>query len=157
MEYSSGCGIVAVRANTTNLGLTGIPLFIAVELLLYGRGEQTHEEKMMHLGKTYGWLRSFLMVKYEKTPDKLTEPRIPVLDKEGNVKTLSINDVLMEASREIENMYAKYQPSYEGNKSCTGSEKEFIGIMRAVFERLAVIIAFAGIVDKMSTSEEVLF
>lgn len=148
---------MAGRTNTSNLGLTGIPLFIAIELLLYGRGDQSHEEKMAHLGKAYGWLRAYLPVLYEKKQDELTRQRIPVLDRGGNLVMLSINDVMGEAAVEIENMYKQYQPAYEGQKSCSDSEKEFIRTMRAVFERLASIVAFSGIVDKMSNTEEVLF
>ena len=148
---------MAARASTSNLGLTGIPLFIAIELLLYGRGEQSHQEEMMHLGKAYGWLRAYLPVLYEKKPEELTRERIPVLDKDGNLVLLSINAMMCEAAIEIAAMYEKYQPAYEGQKSCSDSEKKFIGTMRAVFERLATVVAFSGIVDKISNTDEVFF
>ena len=151
------CGTVAARTNTTNLGLTGIPLFIAIELMLYGRGEQTHEEKMSHLGKAYGWIRAYLPVLYEKREDDYFKPRIPGLDKDNNQIKVSIHAVLIEVAVEIETMYNQYQPTYEGQKTCNPDEKKFLKTMRAVFERLALIVTFSGIADRMSNTDEVYF
>lgn len=145
------------KSSTVNFGLTGIPLFIAVEMAIYGRGEQSHEEKMTHLSKAYGWLRAYLPVVYEKKPDGFTDKRIHTFDKDNNPVIMSISDVLVEAAEEIDNMHAQYQPSYEGQKTCSPDEKKFQTTMRAVFERLAIIVTFSGIADKLSNTDEVYF
>jgi hypothetical protein len=148
---------VAARNSTANLGLAGIPLFIAIELMLYGRGDQSHEEKMSHLDKAYAWLRAYLPVLYEKKMEEYEKPRIHQRDTDGNIVTVSISDVVNEAATEITAMYTIYDPSFEGLGSCKPDEKKFLTIMRGVFERLALIVAFSGIADKMSNTEEVFF
>lgn len=142
---------MAGRTSTSNLGLTGIPLFIAIELMLYGRGEQSHIEKMDHLEKAYGWLRAYLPALYERRPDEYTKQRIPA--EQG---ALSLSDVMQELAIEVNHMYEKYDPIFEG-KSCNQSEKEFTEVSRGVLERIQLIVAFSGIADKMSTTEDVFF
>lgn len=148
---------MAARNSTANLGLTGIPLFIAIEMMLYGRGDQTHEEKMSHLDKAYAWLRAYLPVLYEKRMEEYTKPRIHQRNAAGEVDVVSVCDLVNEAANEINAMYEKYNSSFEGQKTCNPDEKRFLTIMRGVFERLALIVAFSGIADKMSNTEEVFF
>lgn len=145
-----------VARRTTNLGLTGIPLFIALELMAYGRGEQKHEEKMCHLAKAYGWIRAYLPVHYETKEAELDALRIPVL-KDGNPGKISIRDVLNETAGQIDAMYEAYDPTFEGSKTCSGSEKEYIITMRGVFERITLMCTYSGIIDKMRLPEEVEF
>lgn len=149
---------MAARTNTSNFGLTGVPLFIAIELALYGRGEQSHEEKMGHLKKAYGWLRAYLPVLYaDKRSEELTKPCIHSFDHEGNPVTLSIAQLIAETSNEIEAMRKQYQPAFEGVKSCSDEEKRFLTAMDGVFERLAQIVTFSHIADRMSNTDEVYF
>ena len=152
-----GCGTVAARSSTANLGLTGVPLFIAIELLLYNRGIQTHEEKMGHLSKAYGWIRAYLPAYYERKDAEYTKERIPQIDETGNLVMRSIRDIVNETATEVDNMYKEYNSTFEGQKSCSQQEKVFLTIMRGVFERLALIVTFSGIADKMSNSDEVYF
>lgn len=152
-----GCGTVAARSSTANLGLTGVPLLIAIELLLYNRGIQTHEEKMGHLSKAYGWIRAYLPAYYEKKEEGYTKERIPQVDEQGNLVMRSIRDIVNETAIEVDNMYKEYNSTFEGQKSCNQQEKVFLTIMRGVFERLALIVTFSGIADKMSNTDEVYF
>lgn len=152
-----GYGTMAARSSTTNLGLTGVPLLIALEMLLYNRGVQTHEEKMGHLSKAYGWIRAYLPALYEKKDAEYTRERIPQIDENGNLVMRSIRDIVNETAIEVDNMYEQYNSTFEGQKSCSQQEKTFLTIMRGVFERLALIITFSGIADKMSNTEEVFF
>lgn len=148
---------MAARTSTASLGLTGIPLFIALETIAYGRGEQSHQESMRHLEKTYAWLRAHLSVLYEKKQDEFFAGRIPSLDTDGKVIKQSIYELLIETGKEVDTMRNKYDASYEGLKSCSSEEKAFFVVMSGVFERLALIVAYAGIVDKMRDVEEVNF
>lgn len=79
------------------------------------------------------------------------------MDKDGNPVQVSIHHILGEVALEIDIMYNQYQPSYEGQKTCNPDEKKFLKTMRAVFERLALIVTFSGIADRMMNSEEVFF
>jgi len=148
---------MAARTSTANLGLTGIPLFIALELIAYGRGEQSHQESMRHLEKAYGWIRAYLSIMYEKKQDDFYAGRIPKLGDDGTPVKQSIYELLIETGEEVSVMRSKYDASFEGLKSCSTVEKEFSIVMCGVFERLALIVAYAGIVDKMRDIEEVNF
>lgn len=148
---------MAARNSAANIGLTGVPFLICEELRIYSRGVQTHEEKMGHLSKAYGWIKAYLPALYEKDEKRYTEGRIPQSDHDGNVVKRSIRDIIEETSIEVNTMYRVYTPSFEGNKNCSEEEKIFLSIMRGVFERLALIVTFSGIADKMTMSEEVYF
>lgn len=112
---------------------------------------------MQHLDKAYAWIRAYLPVLYEKKPDEYTKPRIPQGDEDGNQKMVSIFDIVAESKMEIDGMYEKYDSSFEGQNTCNPDEKKFLTIMRGIFERLALIVAFSGITDKMSNTDEVFF
>lgn len=117
----------------------GIPGLLYLEFIGYGRGTQMHVEKMVHLEKAYAYERGYLPAYYEK--------KKKVTDYEEAVLPL-LKDVLAQ----IEAMNNKYNPAFEG-LSRNPEEKEFIKIMRGVFERLVYIAAFTEMIDTQNPEE----
>lgn len=116
------------------LGYTGYPLQIFYMRTDYGRGTQTHLEKMVILEKWYSALKAYLPVVYEDKPDEYNTRIAPLID---------------DLSKEVEAMNATYLPEYEGLATCTDKEKEFCRIMRGVCERLDVITARSRVIDSV--------
>jgi len=118
--------------NSASLGLKGYPAHISFEMSNYGRGTQTHLEKMVILEKWYSHLRAYLPVLYEKKTLEYTKDIAPKI---------------LDSSEQIELMNDTYDPVFESLASCSTKEKEFIKIMRGVYERLDEITAIAKTID----------
>lgn len=117
---------------SSSLGLTGYPARIFFEMTNYGRGTQTHLEKMVILEKWYSHLRAYLPVLYEKKQDEYNT---------------GLSPKITDAFEQIEIMNQTYDPVFESLASCSTKEKEFNKIMRGVFERLDEITAIAKVID----------
>lgn len=117
---------------SSSLGLTGYPARIFFEMTNYGRGTQTHLEKMVILEKWYSHLRAYLPVLYEKKPTDYNALIAPILN---------------DSAEQIEIMNDTYDPVFENLASCSTKEKEFNKIMRGVFERLDVVTATAKVIE----------
>lgn len=127
------------------LGYAGYPYRIFLEMTNYGRGTQTHLEKMVILEKWYSHLRACLPVLYEKTDEKRVE-----FEKE-------ISPLLFEVNAQIEIMNREYSANFEGIDHCNPAEKEFCKIMRGVFERLDEITAKTKLIDRQKGDDEAVF
>lgn len=116
------------------------PAHISVEKQRYGFGTQTHLEKMVILEKWYSDLRAYLpkIYKQYKTEDELKELMV----------------LLKEVDEDIDVMNETYDPTFEGLLSCNPSEKVFNKIMRTVHQRLDVITANSGILDKVIMGDD---
>lgn len=125
------------------LGYTGYPFLIFLLQLDYGRGTQTHLEKMIILEKWYSKLKAYLPVAFDDNGKRATEY--------NEILAPLIADVSME----IEIMNDKYEPSFEGLSSCNLEEKAFNKIMRGICERLDVITAKSKILDNIRPDEDI--
>jgi hypothetical protein len=96
---------------------------------------------MVILEKWYSHLRACLPVIAE---DKKKEE---VFDKE-------IAPLLKDVNVQIEIMNQAYEATFEGIDHCNPAEKDFIKIMRGVFERLDFITAKTKLIDKQTGYEE---
>jgi hypothetical protein len=127
------------RISLAQSGYVGYPYRIFLEMTNYGRGTQTHLEKMVILEKWYSHLRACLPVLYEKKQEDF--------DKE-------IAPLLIEVNNQIEIMNQEYDATFEGIDHCNPAEKDFIKIMRGVFERLDYITAKTKLIDKQKGDDE---
>jgi hypothetical protein len=127
------------RLSLAQTGYVGYPYRIFLEMTNYGRGTQTHLEKMVILEKWYSHLRACLPVLYEKKMGEYEKEIMPML---------------FEVSAEIEAMNMAYDCSYEGIEHCNPEEKQFVKIMRGVFERLDEITAKTKLIDKQKGDDE---
>jgi hypothetical protein len=130
---------------SSSLGLTGYPARIFFEMTNYGRGTQTHLEKMVILEKWYSHLRAYLPVLYEKKGDEFNEKKYPGVDKPDLHESLS--DKINGVYQKIEDMNEAYDPIFEGIATCNTKEKQFCKIMRSVFERLDEITATSKVIE----------
>lgn len=120
---------------------TGYPAWVFIEVENFGRGTQTHLEKLTILDKWYSHLRAYLPIVYEKKKDT-----------DGYNAT--IYPVLSAVDGKLKEAYHIYSPSMEGEGSCNPDEKEFILFMRGIFIDLDEITAISGIIDKERFTEE---
>lgn len=127
------------RVSLAQAGYVGYPYRIFLEMTNYGRGTQTHLEKMVILEKWYSHLRACLPVVYEKKEDEFNKDIAPLLE---------------DANKQIEIMNQKYDAGFEGIEHCNPAEKDFIKIMRGVFERLDFITAKTKLIDKQKGDDE---
>lgn len=111
------------RSSLSGLGYVGIPFLLVLENVDYGRGTQTHLEKMIKLEKMYAYLRGELPILYEEKK-KLEE------------YDAIIKPLLFELNGQLEAMNMAYDASFEGMMTCNPDEKKFNVIMRGVFERI---------------------
>ena len=121
---------------------TGYPAWIFIEVESFGRGTQTHIEKLTILDKWFSHLRAYLpvaMAKKKEKTDFYNESLAP-----------KINDV----DSKLQDAWGIYDPSMESLDSCNPNEKEFILFMRGIFIDLDEITAESGIIDKESFSDE---
>lgn len=131
--------------NVSAKGYVGIPALVFIDILNYGRGTQTYEEKRVILHKIYSYLRGYLPVIYNKD-NKIQE---------YNEK---ISPLLNEVAEQIDIARIKYKPSFEGIRTNDPDEKEFQVVMDGIFERLLEIAAISKVVDKEKLEgEEVIF
>jgi hypothetical protein len=129
------------RVSLAQAGYVGYPYRIFLEMTNYGRGTQTHLEKMVILEKWYSHLRACLPVIYtdKKKVDEFNSDISPLLDDVFN---------------QIEIMNKAYESGFEGIDHCNPAEKDFIKIMRGVFERLDYITAKTKLIDKQKPEDE---
>lgn len=113
---------------------SGYPALIFYEMVSYGRGTQSHLEKMVILEKWYSHLRAYLPAMYDRK-------------KKGQEYEEEIAPFLVDASKQIEIMNESYDPTFEGIQTCKPEEKTFCLIMRGVYERLDSITAKARVID----------
>jgi hypothetical protein len=130
-----------VRVSLAQTGYVGYPYRIFLEMTNYGRGTQTHLEKMVILEKWYSHLRACLPIVYE---DKKKLPEYET----------DIAPLLMKVYDQIEAMNQQYDPTFESLESCNPDEKIFVKTMRGVFERLDVITAKTKLIDKQKGDED---
>lgn len=123
-------------------GFTGYPARIFFEMTNYGRGTQSHLEKMVILEKWYSHLRAYLPVHYENKKDEYNKEIAPKL---------------AEAAIQIQAMNNQYDPAFEGIATCNQFEKDFCHVMRGVFEILDEITAISKVIDnqRMETMEQI--
>ena len=123
------------------MGYTGYPARIFFEMTNYGRGTQTHLEKMVILEKWYSHLRAYIPVRYEdkKKTEEFKEKVLPLL---------------IDAYTEIEAMNKEYDPAFEGIATCSDNEKSFNKVMRGVFERLDQITAMSKVIEGQRLDDE---
>lgn len=132
----------------SGMGYVGYQARVFYEMTNYGRGTQSHVEKMVILEKIYSHLLARLPVMYGES--KKEEDQTFYLTK--------ILPRLEDVYNEIEVMNEYYQPAFEGEQSCSDEEKIFCKIMRGVYERLDQIIAMTHLIDNVKPeSEEVIF
>ena len=129
------------RVSLAQSGYVGYPYRIFLEMTNYGRGTQTHLEKMVILEKWYSHLRACLPVIYE---DKKK-----LEDFNNNIAPL-----LEDVNKQIEIMNQSYDSNFENIESCNPDEKKFVKIMRGVFERLDFITAKTKLIDKQKGEDE---
>jgi hypothetical protein len=129
------------RISLAQSGYVGYPYRIFLEMTNYGRGTQTHIEKMVILEKWYSHLRACLPVVYEdkKKVDEFNKDIAPMLEDVNN---------------QIEIMNDEYDASFEGIDHCNPKEKDFVLIMRGIFERLDFITAKTRLIDKQKGDDE---
>lgn len=120
----------------------GIPGLLYLEFLEYGRGDQKHNERRIHLRKSYAYIRGFLAPFYTKKnkTEEYNEKIYPLLD---------------EVKLQIGIMNKAYNPSFEG-MSCGEDEKKFEEIMDGVFERLVYISAVSEMIENQRADDETL-
>lgn len=122
-----------------NPGYSGYPALFFLETLHQDRGDKKLMDRMWSLHARYSYLRGWLW------------------DAEGNLKkgvSEKIPGMMADLKTEIDNMFDQYQDVYEG-ETCTPQEKQFMLVLRAVRERVDLIGATSGIVDKQTPDEEV--
>lgn len=124
-----------VRSSRLYGNYTGLPALLFFELNNYGRGTQTHLEKMVILEKEYAYIRAYMAALKEEDFKTLNE------DLAKNKTTLS------DVSEEIAAMNKQYDPRFEGMASCSTEEKAFCHTMRGVFEMLTLITVVSKIID----------
>lgn len=130
-----------VRNAAINPGYMGHPARIFYEMTAYGRPGLTLIDNKTILEKWYSHLRAHLPVIYDATDEKRKE----YSDK--------IEPMLNDAAREIQAMDEQYKEVFEG-EGMSQPEKDFRRTMRGVFERLDLITARAGIIDKIQQPTE---
>jgi hypothetical protein len=65
-----------------------------------------------------------------------------------------IAPLLLDVNNQIEIMNQCYEATFEGIDHCNPAEKDFIQIMRGVFERLDYITAKTKLIDKQKGDDE---
>lgn len=106
----------------------------------YGRGTQSHLEKMVILEKWYSALKAYLPVLYQDKNNAI----------EYNEK---IHPLIQTLSESIEEMNLLYDPSYEGLGTCGQNEKTFLRSMRSVMEQADGITAKAHVIDQIRSGD----
>jgi hypothetical protein len=132
------------RISLAQTGYVGIPYLLFLENVDYGRGTQTHLEKMIKLEKMYAYLRGELPVMYEEKK-KLDE------------YDTTIKPLLFELNGQIEIMNQCYEATFEGIDHCNPAEKDFIKIMRGVYERIVVLECKSKILAQERGTDEAVF
>jgi hypothetical protein len=123
----------------SGMGYTGYPARIFFEMTNYGKGTQTHLEKITILDKWYSHLRAYLPVMMEKRTDDYNERFFPAL--------AQVDARLVEA-------WDSYRPEFESIESCNPDEKGFVLFLRGIFIDLDEITANAKVIDKIKPDEE---
>lgn len=134
------------RSSIGKLAISGYPGHIFVCKLRYGYGHQEYVEKLEILHSWFSDLNAYLPVTFAEKSDKYTKPQYKTQDKEGNIKCLSLSDLMSAVRSDIDNTYDQYKPAFEGS-SLDGTERVFIKSLRAIKEQLDVITAESKIIE----------
>lgn len=132
------------RTSLAGVGYAGIPFLLVLENVDYGRGTQTHLEKMIKLEKMYAYLRGELPILYEE------KKKLEGYD-------AIIKPLLFELNEQIEAMNMAYDASFEGMMTCNPDEKKFNVIMRGVFERIVSLECISKILAEERGDGEAVF
>lgn len=134
------------RFGISKIGLMGFPGYISVYKLRYGYGHQEYIEKLEILDNWFSDLNAYLPVLFKDKSDEYTRPQYKIMDKEGNIKCLSLSDLMAAVRLDIDATYDKYQPAFEG-QTLDGTERVFIKALRAIKEQLNIITAESKIIE----------
>ena len=134
------------RSSIGKLAVSGYPGHIFVCKLRYGYGHQEYIEKLEILDNWFSDLNAYLPVLFKDKSDEYTKPQYKIMDKEGNIKCLSLADLMVAVRADIDATYDKYQPAFEG-QTLDGTERVFIKALRAIKEQLNVITAESKIIE----------
>jgi hypothetical protein len=126
---------MVARTSLAGMGYVGPAAHIFIEIINYGRGTQTYEERRVILHKIYSYLRGYLPEFYDKDSKR----------EDYNIKIAPLLNVVAE---DIKTARVQYKPTFETIKACDPDEKDFQETMDIIFERLYEIIAISKVIDK---------
>lgn len=141
------------RSSIGRLAVSGYPGHIFVCKLRYGYGHQEYIEKLEILHSWFSDLNAYLPVIFKGKEDEYTKGQFKVMDKEGNIKCLSLSDLMSVVRSDIDATYEKYNPVFEG-QSLDGTERVFIKALRSIKEQLDVITAESKIIEGMKVNDD---
>jgi len=140
------------RSTIGKLAISGYPGHIFVCKLRYGYGHQEYLEKLEILHSWFSDLNAYLPVLYKGKETEYNEGRYKITDRDGNVKCLSLSDLMVEVRSDIDTTYDKYRPEFEG-ATLDGTEKIFIKALRSIKEQLDVITAESRIIEGIKADD----
>lgn len=140
------------RSSIGRLAVSGYPGHIFVCKLRYGYGHQEYIEKLEILHSWFSDLNAYLPVIFKGKEEEYGKPQYKVIDKEGNIKCLSLSDLMSVVRTEIDSTYETYRPAFEG-QSLDGTERVFIKALRSIKEQLDVITAESKIIEGMKVED----
>ena len=124
------------------IGLAGYPGYIFLQKIRYGYGKQRYDEKRTILHNWYSALRAYLPVLYHAFDET---------DSYKNKKEEYANKIapaLDEVNKEIIEARKRYKPTFEDLERYDPDECAFEELLDGIKERLDLITAITGIVDK---------
>jgi hypothetical protein len=140
------------RSSIGRLAVSGYPGHIFVCKLRYGYGHQEYIEKLEILHSWFSDLNAYLPVIFKEKSEEYQKPQYRVQDKEGNIKCLSLSDLMSAVRSDIDATYEKYQPAFEG-QTLDGTERVFTKALRSIKEQLDVITAESKIIEGMKVDD----
>ena len=124
------------------IGLAGYPGYIFLQKIRYGYGKQRYDEKRTILHNWYSALRAYLPVLYHAFDE--TEAYKNRKEEYAN----KIAPALDEVNKEIIEARKRYKPTFEDPERYDPDECTFEELLDGIKERLDLITAITGIVDK---------
>jgi len=140
------------RSSIGRLAVSGYPGHIFVCKLRYGYGHQEYIEKLEILHSWFSDLNAYLPVIFKEKEAEYTKGQYKIQDKEGNIKCMSLQDLMVAVRTDIDATYEKYQPAFEG-QTLDGTERVFIKSLRAIKEQLDVITAESKIIEGIKADD----
>jgi predicted nuclease with TOPRIM domain len=128
------------QSRLAGMGYTGIAALIFIEMMEYGKKQETYEEMRRSQHKLYAFLRAHLPEVYNKESkyEDYNENIAPLLD---------------EAAYKIEETRQLYKSQFEGLRSWTEEEAIFQVSLDGSFEHLCMIAAKSKILDKIKMDD----
>ena len=128
------------QSRLAGMGYTGIAALIFIEMMEYGKKQETYEEMRRSQHKLYAFLRAHLPEVYNKESkyEDYNENIAPLLD---------------EAAYKIEETRQLYKSQFEGLRSWTEEESIFQVSLDGSFEHLCMIAAKSRILDKIKMDD----